>query len=112
MRVISQNEELDLPYENIVVEIMDSVIVAYTPMTNPLRMAQYKSQEKAEKAMQMLHEAYTGAPFIMKNVEVPDDFAEKIKDLRNGIITIIDREDNVKIESMNIVFRFPQDDEI
>lgn len=112
MRIISQNEELDLPYENIVVEIMDSVIVAYTPMTNPLRMAQYKSQEKAEKAMQMLREAYTGAPFIMKNVEVPDDFAEKLKDLRNGIITIIDREDNVKIESMNIVFRFPQDDEI
>ena len=112
MRIISQNEELDLPYENIVVKIMDSVIVAYTPMTNPLRMAQYKSQEKAKKAMQMLREAYTGAPFIMKNVEVPDDFAEKIKDLRNGIITIIDREDNVKIEPMNIVFRFPQDDEI
>ena len=91
---------------------MGSVIVAYTPMTNPLRMAQYKSQEKAEKAMQMLHEAYTGAPLIMKNVEVPDDFAEKIKDLRNGIITIIDREDNAKIEPMNIVFRFPQEDEI
>lgn len=61
MRVISQNERLDLPYENIVVEIMDSVIVAYTPMTNPLRMAQYKSQEKAEKAMQMLHNCYQGA---------------------------------------------------
>ena len=112
MRIISQNEELDLPYENIVVEIMDSVIVAYTPMTNPLRMAQYKSQDKAEKAMQMLHEAYTGAPLIIENIEVPDDFAEKLKALRNGIITIIDREDNVRIEPMNIVFRFPQEDEI
>lgn len=112
MRIISQNEELDLPYENIVVEIMDSVIVAYTPMTNPLRMAQYKSQEKAEKAMQMLHEAYTGAPLIIENIEVPDGFAEKLKALRNGIITIIDREDNVRIEQMNIVFRFPSEDEI
>ena len=112
MRVISQNGKLDFPYENIVVEIMDSVIVAYTPMANPLRMAQYKSQEKAEKAMQMLHEAYTGAPFIMKNVEVPEGFAEQLKNMRSGFITALDREDNVRIEPMNIVFRFPQEDEI
>ena len=112
MRVISQNERLDLPYENIVVEIMDSVIVAYTPMTNPLRMAQYKSQEKAEKAMQMLHEAYTGAPFIMKNVEVPVGFAEQLKNMRSGFITIADHGDNVRVDPMNIVFRFPKEDEL
>ena len=112
MRIISQNEKLDLPYENIVVEIMDSVIVAYTPMTKPLRMAQYKSQDKAEKAMQLLHEAYTGAPLIMKNAEVPEGFAEQLKDLRGGFITVVDHGDNVRIEPMNIVFRFPQEDEI
>ena len=112
MRVISQNGKLDFPYENIVVEIMDNVIVAYTPMTSPLRMAQYKSQEKAEKAMQLLHEAYTGAPFIMKNVEVPVGFAEQLKNMRSGFITVLDREDNVNIEPMNIVFRFPREDEI
>lgn len=112
MRIISQNEELDLPYENIVVEIMDSVIVAYTPMTNPLRMAQYKSQEKAEKAMQMLHEAYTGAPFIVNNAVFPEGFDEQLKNMKSGIITVHDREDNVRIEPMNIVFRFPQEDEI
>ena len=112
MRVISQNEKLDFPYENIVVEIMDSVIVAYTPMTNPLRMAQYKSQEKAEKAIQLLHEAYTGAPFAMKNVEVPVGFADQLKNMRSGFITVLDHGDNVKIEPMNIVFRFPSEDEI
>ena len=112
MRIISQNERLDLPYENIVMEIMDSVIVAYTTMTTPLRIAQYKSQEKAEKAMQMLHEAYTGAPFVMKNVEVPAGFAEQLKDLRSGFITVMDHGDNVKIEPMNIVFRFPKEDEL
>lgn len=112
MRIISQNEELDLPYENIVVEIMDSVIVAYTPMTNPLRMAQYKSQDKAEKAMQLLHEAYTGAPFIVNNAEVPEGFAEQLKDLRSGFITIADHGDNVRVEPMNIVFRFPSEDDI
>ena len=112
MRVISQNGKLDFPYENIVVEIMDSVIVAYTPMTSPLRMAQYKSQEKAEKAMQLLHEAYTGALFIMKNAEVPEGFAEQLKNMRSGCITVVDHGDNVKIEPMNIVFRFPSEDDI
>ena len=112
MRVISQNGKLDFPYENIVVEIMDNVIVAYTPMTNPLRMAQYKSQDKAEKAMQMLHEAYTGALFIMKNVEVPVGFADQLKNMRSGFITVVDHGDNVRIEPMNIVFRLPQEDEI
>lgn len=112
MRVISQNERLDLPYENIVVEIMDSVIVAYTPMTTPLRIAQYKSQEKAEKAMQMLHEAYAGALFIVNNAEVQEDFAEQLKDLRSKFITIADHGDNVRVEPMNIVFRFPKEDEL
>ena len=91
---------------------MDSVIVAYTPMTNPLRMAQYKSQEKAEKAMQMLHEAYTRAPFIMKNAEVSEDFAEQLKNMRSGFITVVDHGDNVRIEPMNIVFQLPADDEL
>lgn len=91
---------------------MDNVIVAYTPMTNPLRMAQYKSQDKAEKAMQMLHEAYTGALFIMKNVEVPVGFADQLKNMRSGFITVVDHGDNVRIEPMNIVFQFPAEDEI
>lgn len=58
MRIFSQNGIYDLPYENIVLDINDNVIVAYTPMTTPLRIAQYKSREKAEKAMQMLHDNY------------------------------------------------------
>ena len=79
---------------------------------NIILMAKYSTPEKAEKAMQLLHEAYTGAPFIMKNVEVPEGFAEQLKNMRSGFITVLDREDNVKIEPMNIVFRFPAEDEI
>ena len=75
-------------------------------------LAEYTTAKKAEKAMQMLHEAYTGAPFIMNNVEVPEDFAEQLKNMRSGFITVVDRGDNVKIEPMNIVFRFPSEDEI
>ena len=113
MRIINQNG-CDYPYESVVISSGDGIIYA-RPISNMDKrylIAQYSTQEKAEKAMQMLHEAYTGAPFIMKNVEVPEDFAEKLKALRSGIITIIDREDNVRIEQMNIVFRFPAEDEI
>ena len=75
-------------------------------------MAQYSTQEKAEKAMQMIHEAYTGAPLIMNNAVFPDGFDEQLKNMKSGIITVHDREDNVRIEPMNIVFRFPKEDEI
>ena len=113
MRIISQNG-CDYPYESIVISHGDGIIYgrSISNMDKRYLIAKYSTQDKAEKAMQLLHEAYTGAPLIIKNIEVPDDFAEKLKDLRNGIITIIDREDNVKIEPMNIVFRFPKEDEI
>ena len=108
----------DIPYEKVVISqsmIEPNKIVAWDSFggeDNIILMAKYSTQEKAEKAMQMLREAYTGAPFIMKNVEVPDDFAEQLKNMRSGFITVLDREDNVRIEPMNIVFRFPSEDDI
>ena len=115
MRIISQKGlcRRDIPYEHSAFYMSTSGTHIYANCNGVVySLAEYSTVEKAEKAMQMLHEAYTGAPLIIKNIEVPDDFAEKLKALRNGIITIIDREDNVKIEPMNIVFRFPQEDEI
>ena len=109
MRVISQNEKLDLPYENIVVEIMDSVIVAYTPMTNPLRMAQYKSQEKAEKAMQKLHECHIG----IHAVGGLDDTVDCSSLSQIGIYKINENGDYAyKLPAGERIFRFPQDDEL
>ena len=113
MRIISQNG-CDYPYESISISSGDGIIYA-RPISNMDRrylIAEYSTQEKAEKAMQMLHEAYTGAPFIVNNAEVPEDFAEQLKNMKSEIITVHDREDNVRIEPMNIVFSFPQEDEI
>ena len=113
MRIIDQNG-CDYPYESIAISYGDGIIYA-RPISNMDKrylIAQYSTQEKAEKAMQLLHEAYTGAPFIMKNVEVPVGFAEQLKNMRSGFISVVDHGDNVRIEPMNIVFRFPQEDEI
>ena len=113
MRIISQ-DGCDYPYESIVISHDDGIIYA-RPISNMGKrylIAQYSTQDKAEKAMQMLHEAYTGAPLIMNNAVFPEGFDEQLKNMRSGFITVLDREDNVRIEPMNIVFRFPQEDEI
>lgn len=121
MRIISQigmKVLIDLPYENIAISQSleePNSIIAFDVSNNDdsfFRMARYSTPEKAEKSMQLLHEAYTGAPFIVNNAEVPEDFAEQLKNMRSGFITVIDHGDDVKIEPMNIVFRFPSEDEI
>lgn len=113
MRIIDQNG-CDYPYESIVISHGDGAIYdrPISDMDKRYLIAKYSTQEKAEKTMEMLHEAYTGAPLLLKNLDVPDDFAEQLKNMRNGFITAIDRDDNVKIEPMNITFRFPQEDEV
>lgn len=108
----------DIPYEKVVISqsmIEPNKIVAWDFFSGEdtiILMAEYSTPEKAEKAMQMLHEAYTGAPFIMKNAEVPVGFADQLKNMRSGFITVVDHGDNVRIEPMNIVFRFPSEDDI
>lgn len=113
MRIISQTGD-DIPYERCVLTIFGEFVYAAPiyNLENKFVVASYSTQEKAERAMQILHEAYTGVPFIVNNAEVPEDFAEQLKDLRSGFITAVDHEDNVRIEPMNIVFRFPQEYEI
>lgn len=121
MRIISQKGmpvETDMPYEKVAVSQSmkePNKIIAWDVAAgekNIILMAAYSTKEKAEKAMQLLHEAYAGAPFIVNNTEVPEDFAEQLKNMRSGFITIADHGDNVRVEPMNIVFRFPQEDEI
>ena len=113
MRVISQTGD-DIPYERCVLTIFGEFVYAAPiyNLENKFVVASYSTPEKAEKAMQLLREAYTGAPFIMNNAVFPEGFDEQLKNMKSGIITVHDREDNVRIEPMNIVFRFPAEDEL
>ena len=113
MRIISQTGD-DIPYERCVFTIFGGFVHAAPiyNLENKFVVASYSTQDKAEKTMQMLHEAYTGAPLIMNNAVFPEGFDEQLKNMKSGIITVHDREDNVRIEPMNIVFRFTQEDEI
>lgn len=83
MRVISQHGNADLPYEQIVVcHAMESVIALYNG--EKCILGKYSSEEKSYKAMEMLRKAWV-----------------------NGTVEFEDG-----IYHRNIVFQFPQDDEI
>ena len=111
MRVISKSGEYDIPYELSVFWRDETVIWAIIPGFGKIIMAQYSSAEKAEKAMQKLHECYTGV-ILLQNVGFPDDAAEQLKSMKNGFICVNNQSDNVRIEPLHTVFRFPQEDEI
>lgn len=112
MRVISQNG-CDYPYEGIIISYEYGVVYAriLSDIGRSYFLAKYSSDEKAEKAMQKLHECYTGV-ILLQNVGFPDDAAEQLKSMKNGFICVNNQADNVRIEPLHTVFRFPQEDEI
>ena len=111
MRVISKGGEYDIPYELSVFWTDENIIWANAFGTGKIIVAQYSSMEKADKAIQKLHECYTGV-LLMQNVSFPDDAAEQLKSAKNGFICVNNRTDNVRIEPMHMVFRFPKEGEI
>lgn len=116
MRLISQNGEFDVPYEITSLSRTGNIIRAYAPIVSEKGtvMARYSTNEKAEKAMKVLHKVYTGM-FLAQNVEMSDDdYEECIKMAARGfgIIKTMVNSPDVKFEPANIVFRFPKDDEV
>lgn len=91
MRVISQDGTIDVPYEKVVIQRYDRVIyflnknlTGVEQLINDIEMAEYSTEVKAIKAMEMLREAW-----INETVEFEDGIYHR-----------------------NIIFKFPQDDEI
>lgn len=120
MRVISQDGEIDVPYDlfvfgitidNCVTAIRDSVVRPYE-CTNCF-MAKYSTKEKAIKAMEMLREAYTSMPIVMQNVDISEDVAEKFERLNKcGVIVQAENQPSKVDFINNVIFQFPQDEEI
>ena len=114
MRVISQEGFCyqDIPYEYSAFYMSTSGTHIYANCNGVVySLAEYSTVEKAEKAMQKLHECYTGV-ILLQNVGFPDDAAKQLKSMKNGFICVNNQADNVRIEPLHTVFRFPQEDEI
>lgn len=63
MRIISQDKEFDLPYEETTIQAFDNGTVAAFSLTDLesdvfITMAKYSTEEKAIKAMKMCREYY------------------------------------------------------
>lgn len=117
MRLVSQNGEFDAPYEIASLSRTGNIIRAYIPMVGEKGtvMAYYSTEEKAEKAMEMLRNTYTGA-FFAQNTEVPEDVEKEFMKMAStkgfGIIKTMVNSPDIKFEPANIAFRFPKDDEV
>lgn len=112
MRAISQHGNVDLPYEQIVVcHAMESVIALHNGEKYVL--GEYCSKEKAYKAMEMLRETYAGMPIMMQNVELTGGEIKAIERIKKSGIMVRLVDEPSKVECFNnIIFQFPQDDEI
>lgn len=122
MRVISQDETIDVPYEyiSLVVSIgkckdVEHVCIYCHNISTPhgTRLAEYSSKAKAIKAMEMLRKAYIGMPIAMQNVDVSEDMAKEFERLKKfGVIVQAENQPSKVDFINNAFFRFPQDDEI
>lgn len=122
MRIIDQNG-CDYPYESIVISHGDGMIYArlVSNMEKQYFLARYSTKEKAEKAMQKLHEAYAPEPlFIHKDIS-PDEraaageisWAQALDEIHTGIfVRPISNSSIEQVYTGNIVFRFPREDEL
>ena len=122
MRIIDQNG-CDYPYESIVISHGDGIVYArpISNMDNRYLLAEYSTPEKAEKAMQKLHEAYAPEPlFIHKDVSPYEraaagemSWTQALNEVNtNLIVRPIQNSSIEQVYTGNVVFRFPQDDEI
>lgn len=117
MRIISQNGKIDVPYEVMELRVFDSTItmcmVGDTGKSSVL--AEYGNTEKAQKAMDMLHQEYSG---IMPSLVINNNSAFDEKDMeallestKGAIVRPADSGD-IEVHMLPRVFRFPADDEI
>ena len=116
MRILSQ-ENLpfrDLPYENAAVYIDDSGREIRALFSNVVYViAKYSTESKARKAMEMLHEAYTGVPLILQNVDISDETREMFEKWKKQGICVISEKQPSKVEYVgNVLFQFPDDYEV
>lgn len=120
MRIISQNGNVDLPYEKFVFGITkDNKIACCRECVAPPYeiyngiIAEYSSKEKAIKAMEMLREAYIGMPIVMQNVDVSEDVVKEFERLKKCGIVVQTENQPSKIECIsNSIFQFPTEEEL
>ena len=65
MRVISQDGTIDMPYEEVIIQrfrsriyFLNKNLTGVEPLNDDMQIAEYSTEEKAQKAMEMLRKKY------------------------------------------------------
>ena len=108
MRVISQDGTIDMPYEEVIIQRFESRIyflnknlTGVESLNDDMQIAEYSTEEKAKKAMEMLRERHTDNVFCREDIQYKAEIM-----LDEGLDIV--REMMMKCE----YFQFPKDDEV
>lgn len=120
MRVISQDGTIDVPYEMVVIQryredvyFLNRNLTGVEDLINDVKLAQYSSEEKAIKAMEMLRETYAGMPIVMQNVDISEDVSREFERLKKCGIMVQTENQPSKVECIsNAIFQFPTEEEL
>lgn len=120
MRVISQDGTLDIPYEMVAIQrfrnaiyFLNRNLTGVEDLINDISLAEYSTEEKAKKAMEMLRETYIGMPIVMQNVDVSENVAREFERLKKCGVVVQAENQPSKVEYINnVIFQFPEDDEV
>lgn len=120
MRVISQDGTIDMPYEEVIIQrfrsriyFLNKNLAGVESLSDDMQIAEYSTEAKALKVMEMLRETYIGMPIVMQNVAISEDMAKEFERLQKCGIMVRTENQPSKVDFINnAVFQFPQDDEI
>lgn len=119
MRILSQDGigMIDLPYEQVGVSIYSKTKIIAYPITslnpeNYWTIAEYSTEVKAKKAMEMLRKSFEGLPTIIQDIGITDEVVDMFKKWKaQGIHVQVGQQS--KVEHLNSgYFRFPTDSEL
>lgn len=106
MRIISQNGNVDLPYEKtLIFHAMETVLARCEGYDKEIVLGEYSSMEKAYKAMKMLREQYERLEVFKVLASGATEHMEKSLTYEELV------KYNQLYREMN-VFQFPKDDEV
>lgn len=111
LRVISQNGEFDFPYEQILVQRNENIVLAIPISSGALTkvLGEYETPDKTEKAMEMLRKQYV--KMEAQNV-TSLSLNDALKRLEDTGCTEDEYDEVLKGIKSLFFFRFPQDSEV
>lgn len=122
MRIISQDGTLDIPYEQVIIQrfrceiyFLNKNLTGVEQLCGDMVIAKYSTEEKAEKAIEMLRIAYIGSIAMFQNVEPTEEVNEVFKKCNTQVIyaSLDNQPSEIKFKNhQNFYFQFPTEEEL